>query len=198
MMMRIFVVLPAVLLATLCLGVPPGALAGNTDYYTIDDNAVYHFRKSQQWMEVEQYDAAIQECQIGIRLKPTSALTAALYNNMGLAYLKIGQFPKAIVSFQQAISLNPSFSLYYEHLVEAYTQSGGLASALNQLNGTTRSNAEDAQAWYLLGLAYKAQGDEASAKAAFETFLTLSPHSELADAAKLYVGRSQDSQTGLK
>lgn len=179
------------------LGSPSG-FGAEGDFYYIDENAIHHFREGQKWMEVGQYDAAVREFQIAIRLKPDTVMTAAIYNNLGLSYMKVQQFPKAIVSFQQAISLNPNFSLYYENLVKAYGKSGAVPAAIRQLEQAVIHNRDDVQAWYLLGLLHHAAGDAEAAERALQTFVKLAPHSELADAAKLNLGMLQDSQTGSK
>jgi tetratricopeptide (TPR) repeat protein len=161
----------------------------------MDDNAIYHFHQAQMWMSVKEYEAAILEYQIAIRLKPTTTLSSALYNDLGLAYLKVKEYPKAIVSFQEAIALNPNFSLYYENLVNAYSHSGALLSAAQQLDEATLTNPDNFQAWFILGLLYKAQGDKVAAQSAFQTYLKLAPNSELADAAKINLTGLKDSQT---
>jgi tetratricopeptide (TPR) repeat protein len=167
-------------------------------HYQMDDNAITHFRRGQMWMSVNQYEAAIRSYQIAIRLKPSSIMTAALYNDLGLAYMKIHDYPKAIVSFQQALTHNPSFSLYYEHLVKAYQTAGSLETAQKQLEQSTTFNPEDTHAWFLLGLVHWQTGNQEASRQAFETYLRLAPQTELADAAKLYVDRFQSSQTRLK
>lgn len=165
------------------------------DYYQMDDNAIAHFHRGEMWMEVQQYEAAIREFQIAIRLKPVSSFTAALYNNLGLAYLSIREFPKAIVSFQQALTLNPGFSLYYENLVKAYGTSGAIEPTRQHLQQLVQSNPEDAQSWFLLGLLYRESGDPTASEQAFQAYIKLAPDSELAKAAKLYLDRLQTSQT---
>lgn len=174
----------------------PLALAESS--YQMEDNAIRHFHQAQTWMEVGQYDAAIKEYQIAIRLKPSTTMTAALYNDLGLAYLKAREFPRAIVSFQQAISLNPNFSLYYENLVKAYQAAGALSVATREVEQTTQANSDDMPAWYLLGLLHRANGNASSATQAFETCLRLAPYSMLTEAAKGNLQRIRDSQVPRK
>ncbi len=174
------------------------AFAADNDYYQMDDNAIYHFHQGEMWMSVGQYGAAIREFQIAIRLKPETAMTSSLYNDLGSAYLEAREFPRAIVSFQQAIKLNPNFSLYYENLVRAYGKEGEIQSAIAQLHQATQNNHNDVQAWYLLGLLYKANGYKTASRNAFQTFVQLAPSSELTDVAKLYLGKGEGSQTTLK
>jgi tetratricopeptide (TPR) repeat protein len=176
---KVPVALVSLILSAVCLQT---ALA--SDSYNMEDNAFLHFQQGQQWMEWQEYEAAIREFQIGIRLKPSTGMTAALYNNMGLAYQKIRQFPKAIVSFQKALTMNPNFSLYYENLVKAYQESGATQSAIQNLQQATQQQPDAPSAWYLLGLLYETQGDKHSAQQAFQAYLDIAPNSDLAFAAK--------------
>ncbi len=157
----------------------------STDMFEMDDNAISHFHTGQSWMEVGDYSAAIQEWEIAIRLKPTAAMSGVIYNNLGLAYLKIGQPGNAIKYLQKAVSTNPNYSLYYENLAKAYRQGGKCETAINQLQRLTQSNPNNVQSWYLLGSLLQAQGREAESRTAFETFVKLAPRSELADAARV-------------
>jgi tetratricopeptide (TPR) repeat protein len=129
-----------------------GKVDGLDTHYSVDGTAIRHFHEGQNWFERGRYEAAIKELQIAIRLKPNTLMTAALYNNLGLAYLKRGDYPLAVVSFQQAITLNPAFSLYYENLSSAYQQSGSVPKAIRQLQQAIQLNPRDETAWYLLGL----------------------------------------------
>ncbi len=151
-------------------------------YQQLDSNAISHYQKGQRWFELGKNEAAIREFQIAIRLKPGTLLSAVLYNNMGKAYLKLKDYPKAIVSFQQAIAVNPNFSLYYQNLAQAYQEAGSVFDVINTLQQTTRVNPEDAQTWYLLGMVYQQTGDKQAADRAFHVFRQLMPYSELTDS----------------
>lgn len=170
------------------------------DNYRMEDNAIRHFRQGQKWMAVRQYTAAIREFQIGIRLKPDAPLTASLYNNMGLAYLQVGESQKALVSFQQATRLDPEFGLYYQNLARAYTRTDKLDKAAMQLKRATASqNGTDARAWYLLAQLYKEQGNTAAAHDALGNVVRLAPASALAEAARAQQrDLSFGSQTGAE
>lgn len=184
-----------ILLLLIALG-PLAVLA--VDQYQMDDNAIYHHHRAQMWMEVEKYGAAIREYQIAIRLKPASTMTAALYNDLGVAYLKTREVPKAIVSFQQAVKLNPNFSVYYDNLAKAYEQGNTMDTTAAQLRQTVEQNQGDPQAWFLLGTLYQKSGDEEAARHAFNMFIKLAPQSELADAARTNLKTLQSSQIKIK
>lgn len=155
---------------------------------SMENNVIHHFRKGQQWMAVDQPYAAIREYQFAIRLKPATPLSATLYNNMGLAYLQITDLPRAIVSFQQAIALNPQFSLFYENLAKAYSKAGILPTATQELEETLATNPDDVPARYLLGLLYKASGNPQAFEAAMHQVIKDAPKSDLKMAALRQLG----------
>lgn len=173
------------LLLAACLGIGwVNAADIDADYYQVDDNALLHFQNGQAWMSVQRYDAAIKEFQVGIKLKPSTTMTASLYNNMGMAYLALKSYDRAIISFQQAVELNPNFSLYYENLAKAYKQANSAKQAAQFLANTVKNNPDDLQAWYLLGVLYQQLGQWVKSQQAFESYVNLSPYSDLAMAAQ--------------
>lgn len=175
----------ASLLLAGCLGIGWAQAADiDADYYQVDDNALLHFQNAQAWMSVHKYDAAIKEFQVGIKLKPSTTMTASLYNNMGLAYLALKAYDRGIISFQQAVELNPNFSLYYENLAKAYQQANSAKQAAQFLSNTVKNNPDDVQAWYLLGVLYQQLGQWVKSEQAFETYVNLSPYSDLSLAAQ--------------
>lgn len=178
------------------LGISAHAIS--TEYYEMDENAIRHFQKAQMWMEVQRYGAAIKELQIAIRLNPDTTFTASLYNNLGLAYLKVGRYPQAVEAFEKAIELNPNFSLYYENLAEAHEKSGTADVTLQQLHQQTSLTPDSPQPWYLLGQLYRASGNETASRQAFQSYIKLAPHSELTKAAQVYLDGSHGSQTDPK
>src|SRR5271169_901117 len=104
-----------------------------TDNYQVDENAIYHFKEGERWLEIGQYETAISEFNIAIQLKPGSTITATLYNDLGVAYLKTSHNTLATRAFKQAITINPEFSLYYENLAKAYQASGQALSLIQRL-----------------------------------------------------------------
>jgi Flp pilus assembly protein TadD len=61
------------------------------------------------------------------------ARNADIQNNLGYAYRRLRQFDRAIVHYQQALTLNPRHRSAHEHLGEAYLAQGDLAKAKEHL-----------------------------------------------------------------
>jgi tetratricopeptide (TPR) repeat protein len=159
-------------------------LCGNTWAYDLRDNAVLHANNGQLFMERQQYGQAIEEFKAALQLNPYSNLSASLYNNLGLAYRAIGNYTFAYASFQRACRIQPTFSLYYQNLIETYALAGKLVKVQQELEATLKENPDNAEAWFMLGLLYKEQGNQKAAKGCFERFVKLSPESEMTEAAR--------------
>ena len=153
----------------------------------VRDNAVQHAEEGlihldqgRPWEAAEEFKAALQ-------LNPYSALSGALYNNLGLAYREAGQTTLALVAFQHAIRIQPNYELYYKNLIETYAATGSLSSFQQALAGILKANPENPEALFMLGLAFEQQGDKEAARKAFSRFLQLEPHATLARAAEQHL-----------
>lgn len=166
-------------LLTFWIGIGPIVWA-----YDLKDNAIKHAQQGQLYMDRGQVELAIEEFKASLQLNPGSTLSAALYNSLGLAYSSRGEYPYAFVSFQRACRLQPTFSLYYRNLIDAYAAAQQLPQVQREFQAIVTRNPDNAEVWFLLGLLYKRQGNKQAAKPCFERFLKLQPESEMAQAAK--------------
>lgn len=153
----------------------------------LKDNANIHMAQARQYAEVGDDLSAIDEYQIAIRLTPHSGMTASLFNNLGLCFLRTRQYPQAIASFQHAIRIQPGFELYYANLIKSYTEIQQLPLAKTKFYALVDRNPFNAEAWYLLGLVYEQIEDYEAAKSCFKAYLKLQPNSRLAAAAKRHL-----------
>ncbi len=152
--------------------------------YDLKDNAIAHARNGQLLMERGQYEEAIEELKAAIQLNPFASMAAPIYNNLGLAYRITQNYPLAYASFQRACRMQPAFSLYYRNLINTYNEAGQLPQVQAQFEALTVDNPDNAEAWFMLGLAYQKAGNMAQARSCFERFLKLQPEAELAKAAQ--------------
>ncbi len=148
--------------------------------YDLHDNAILHANNGKLFMERGQYGQAAEEFKAALRLNPATSLSGALYNNLGLAYRELDNYPLAYVSFQRAIRIQPTYALYYKNLMETYAAAGRLTDMEQALREVIRVNPVDAEAWFMLGLLYQEQQNRKAAKTCFTRFLKLEPGSELA------------------
>jgi tetratricopeptide (TPR) repeat protein len=152
--------------------------------YDLKDNAILHADNGQLLMERGQYAEAIEEFKAALQLNPYTNMSASIYNNLGLAYRALHNYPYAYASFQRACRIQPTFSLYYKNLIDTYAQAGRLNSVKVELQAAIQRDPGDAEAWYMLGLIYKHQGSKKAAKSCFDRYVKLEPESEMAQAAR--------------
>ncbi len=153
----------------------------------LSDNVTRHMNLAKEYATAGDDYSAIEEYQIAIRLAPHAEVTASLFNNLGLCFLRVKQYPQAIASFQLAMRIQPGFEVYYTNLIQAYREIRQLPRAKTQLYTLIDQNPFNAEAWYLLGLVYEQIEDYEAAKSCFKAYLKLQPNSRLAAAAKRHL-----------
>lgn len=151
------------------------------------NDAITHNQKGLSYLERGYPLHAIDEYKLAIMLNPNSFLSASIYNNLGQAYEKINQYNYAIVSYQNAIKINPDFSVYYKNLVDAYNYKKILNKAQKDYETILEINPEDAEATFILGLIYMKQNNSPKAITTFENYIKLQPNRDLTNAAKKYI-----------
>ncbi|HEY9686213.1 MAG TPA: tetratricopeptide repeat protein [Coleofasciculaceae cyanobacterium] len=152
--------------------------------YDLKDNAIQHANQGRLLMERGQHAEAVEEFKAALRLNPATGMSGALYNNLGLAYKELGEYPLAYVSFQRALRIQPTYTLYYKNLIETYAAAGRLREVEQSLRSVVTLNPQDAEAWFLLGLLYQEEQNKKASRVCFSRFLKLQPASELARTAQ--------------
>ena len=154
---------------------------------SMKDNAVTYSQQGMSLMKWERYAEAAGYFKAAIQLNPYSAMSASIYNNLGIAYRELGEYPLAIASFQHAMRLQPNYEIYYRNLIETYDRAGSLMAAKDALEAIVSENSENAEVYYLLGLAFEESGDKELAKTYFQRYLSLKPSATMALAAKKHL-----------
>gem|GEM_PF-3610825 len=123
------------------------------------------------------YLGAFNALSKAIRFAPTGSQSATHYNNLGLVYLGMKEPALAAASFQTAIRLHPVSAVYYENLSRAWLVDAEAPKRLKALSDYLEYNPQHADAWFLLGVFYKAFGDKDGTQASWEQHLLLAPRS---------------------
>ncbi|MBI5587182.1 MAG: tetratricopeptide repeat protein [Deltaproteobacteria bacterium] len=76
-----------------------------------------------------------------------------IYNNRGLAYRKIGEYPKALEDFNRAVSINPSYFYTYISRGLLYGNMGRYDSAIADFDTASRLKPGYAEAYYYRAIA---------------------------------------------
>lgn len=167
-----------VIIGLLCL------LSQPAQAYDLKDNAIWHAQQGTLLMERERYEEAAEEFRASLRLNPYAAMASSVYNNLGIAYRYLGNYPLAMASFQRAIRMQPNYEIYYKNLVETWAMASRLPQAKANLEDLLLHNPADAEAWFLLGLIFEEWRDRETAKECFSRYVELEPHAALAAAAQ--------------
>ncbi len=135
-------------------------------------------------MEFGHLNHAIAEFKLAIALSPNSPSSVTFYNNLGLAYTKIGAYNAAQQCFEKAIELNPVFLEYYNNLINSYALDGSLQSRLRTYKSQASANRMNSEALFMMGLIYKEMGDKNNAINSFKRYIQIEKENVLSRAAK--------------
>jgi len=105
--------------------------------------------------------------------------------NLGLSYLKIKDYERAISYFNQAKNLSPDNPVVYYYLGEAYFRKGDLKKAMEYYKEAIEREPTNPGFHYSLGYLYLAQNDRKKAIEEFNKVLKIAPQSFIGTKAKL-------------
>ena len=128
------------------------------------------------YVEQERYPQAIEECNEAVK-NVIYATPERAYHNMGIAYERMGNLPKAIESYRKGLLHNENFVLSRKSLGKIYLNQKHYGKAMKELEiGKTACKASPPGAWgtecpdtyYHLALTYVKLKERSKAVAAFE------------------------------
>jgi tetratricopeptide (TPR) repeat protein len=117
-------------------------------------------------------DRAIEEYQIGLKLKPDNP---DAHNKLGIVYLKKGWIEKAIEHQLAALKLNPDFAVAHNNLGLAYFEKGATDKAIEHYKMALEPNPKFVEAHNNLGLAYYRKGSVKEAMEHYKIALRINP-----------------------
>lgn len=113
--------------------------------------AVDYFQKGNANYEKDQYNAAISDYTIAIKINPEYA---EAYNKRGLSYSAVGIQNMAISDFLEAIRINPDYAEAYHNRGKLYERLGKNSPAISDYTEAIRINPNNATAFYNRGTVY--------------------------------------------
>lgn len=136
----------------------------------------------------EEYDAAVEACENGLRLAVDVVDVARFYGNMGIAYQLRGDLDQAISKFSEAVQHPCDQELSYTHRGNCYCRKGFLPQALRDYAAALRINPRYAPALNHRGKLYLLSGRTDFAIDDFSRAIELAPDysSAYANRAKAY------------
>jgi tetratricopeptide (TPR) repeat protein len=135
-------------------------------------DAVSHINLATASVSRGEYDKAIEECNLAIRL---DAKDARAYGTRGEAYRMRSALDRAIADASEAIRLDPKYARAYGTRGAAYHAKGALDRAIADASEAIRLDPKYARAYGARGAAYHAKGDYGQAIADLTEALRLHP-----------------------
>ncbi|MDZ4877658.1 MAG: Photosystem I assembly protein Ycf3 [Chroococcidiopsis cubana SAG 39.79] len=105
----------------------------------------------------EQYNKALDDYQRAQRLDVRYTNSAEFYNGLGVVYLNLEEFQKAISNFKNAIKINPKDDDFYHNLGFAYFRTNDYGNAIKYGKKALQLDPNNALYYKNLGDAYLAQ-----------------------------------------
>ncbi len=145
--------------------------------------------KAQDLVGQEQYVAAISCFESAILNMTTDSDKAAAFNNIGLCYLKLGNFDEAKIYFNVAISKNQNYALPFFNRAVLFHDLGDLESALKDYDCAIKLWPGYASAHNEKGRCLAQQDNLEEALACFKTAVRIMPNEQsfLGNAGKMYL-----------
>ncbi len=124
-----------------------------------------YFNLANTYSDIGKFKDAIGYYEKALKLRHNKALLPDIYNNMGVAFSKMGNSGQAIETFEKAIGLFPSYMAYYANLGGEYMKVNNIDKAIDVFEKGIKVKEE----WYLyanLSLAYAQKGDREKSRLA--------------------------------
>ncbi len=149
-----------------------------------------------QALQNQNYRLAIDLFQQVVKLEPKHKYD---WNNLGRAYLALGQTEQAITAIQTQISINPYDEYAYNNLGSAYWRQGKYEQAIQQFKKQLEVNPLDQWAHGNLGRIYLNQKRYAEAVPELEKAVELQPKNSVMEIelGQAYLGNNQ-TENGMK
>jgi tetratricopeptide (TPR) repeat protein len=97
--------------------------------------AIAHNNRGDAYATKRDYDRAIQDYDISIKLNPTFSKP---FNNRGVAYQKKGDYDRAIKDFDEAIKLSPDYARAFANRAETHQRRHDYQSAVRDYDNAIR------------------------------------------------------------
>lgn len=142
--------------------------------------ARYHFCRGRERVFAKDYTAAAGELEQSIRLDPAGAYS---FNALGIAYLEMARYDRALAAFQDAVGRAPRWAYAWNNLALAHTQRGNYREALRAYDEGRRLARTTPYLAYNRALLYQLLNRRREAEAAYRELIEQHPDHALAHNA---------------
>lgn|SRR5574341_29384 len=131
-----------------------GAIKQNKGEISIEIVATIFSDRGLAYVNLQQYDAAMDDFGNAIRLEGGNAV---FYNNRGLVHLTLRRFDDALEDFTKAITLSPGSAAYYNNRGMVHLRRQDPGQAIEDFTRAVQYDPQNAQFHGNRGLAYKSR-----------------------------------------
>jgi tetratricopeptide (TPR) repeat protein len=131
-----------------------------------------YFNRAIVWRTLGNFDQAIDDLSVLIRVRPTDAL---YLHNRGLVWNDKGELSKALADYDVVLRLEPNNAHCHVCRGNVRTKQGELDDALKSYDEAIRLESDFAWAYSSRGLTWSAKGDNAKALHDFDEAIRLAP-----------------------
>ena len=163
-----------------------------------DHDSKKYLAEGEKYRQSKDYLRAIESDKKSVSIKPSSDA----YNELGLSYLALKQYPNAVLAFQQAIQLEATDPILHYNLAKTYLEMGQYEKSGSSAREALRLKPDDAEAVNLLGVAHGRLKEYVEAITEFQRAIRLAPENGrfYHNLGKTYflMGRRADAQLVYK
>jgi len=123
-------------------------------------NQYRYFQRGKRYMEIEDYDKAIQDFTKAIEMEKRYVFA---YAERGLAWEMKGFHEKALADYDKALEINPEYGKAFKYRALTWQSMGEYTKAMEDYNRAIKINPEDSDAFYQMGCIYCKQKDKKDA-----------------------------------
>jgi tetratricopeptide (TPR) repeat protein len=139
---------------------------------SVRNRAVAYANRCGAWLNKNEQDRAMADCDQAIKLDPKSSLG---YHNRGVIWHDKGNLDRAIADYDRAIQLDSKSSLSYRMRGIAWDGKGDDNRAISDFNEAIRLDPENARAYFNRGNIWSKKSDDDRAIADFSNAIRLDP-----------------------
>jgi len=163
-----------------------GAFASTPAPNPTGSNVEALIAQGNNYYAAKDYKNALTAYQKVITLRPDTNTLVRVNTSLGLTYIQLTQFEKAVLSFKEALRLKPDHENALGGLGTAYLGLQQYQNSVAALQLALRVKPDDSDDYHILGLAYQGLKEYPNAAAAFQHAIRLNP-----DLAVSYVRLGQ-------
>lgn len=169
-------------------GMNKEALASFNKALSIDgDYSEAHVKKAAVYMFEQRWTEAIESSQAALKNIFYRTPEFAWFN-MGWSYYNMGDYQKALESYNKAVGANPSYARAWYSMGLAYEKLGKTKEAVQSYEKAVAAAPGYLDAWFSMGMALVKAKDKPAAIKALEKVIEIAPSSDKAQSAREYIG----------